>query len=756
MAALAIQLLLVVLVPTLDRFDKYPDAAALAAAGRLTPERRLDFSPFYLALVAGARRVAGDPTPPLLALQLALAALAAGAVTARAARHLPHPWALAAGALVALDLGLAVHARVLEPEVVQIACVAGCLALLPTGRRRDALLAGALAALSLATRATLAPLFLAGVPLALRLALGPGRAFRRVAVAFLLPVVATLAALQLRSLALVGPPLAAPMNPGTVFFEGNQPLSHGASAVYPPLVLALTADRLDEPDPAHQVYRDIARADAGRPLPAAEVNRVWGARARAALAEAPGRALRRLAEKLRLTFQAAAPHDVGAAADLARRLPLPAWLWPLAGAAALAGVAGLALERRRLAPWTLELLLAGNQLAVILVFYASARQRLLLLLAFAPLAAAAGARLHAAWRDGRRRPAALGILGVLLLALALSPAGERARDASRLQAGATAANRIFRTLERVEAGGASAASDQARLEGVIAAITEAPWLFDRIRPAGLPLDEAALLARVADRLAPRAARSPAAAFDLATLELRLGRRAEGRTRLAALVRENARFDRGGLGPSDPRTLLARFAARDGDRATARRLLDEALAAQPGDPFALAERVALAGDDGDAGSDTADLARLERTFGRLESRWLAGRALLAQGHADAAVAALAAVTAALPDAREPWIDLAAALGAAGQLEAGADAYLRAMQLALQPLQREREIVPLFLSLAERRPDDFAAQVYALQVLHQHGRRDEARAWLAARPALGGVPGVEAIARELATGGAAAVR
>jgi hypothetical protein len=43
-----------------------------------------------------------------------------------------------------------------------------------------------------------------------------------------------------------------------------------------------------------------------------------------------------------------------------------------------------------------------------------------------------------------------------------------------------------------------------------------------------------------------------------------------------------------------------------------------------------------------------------------------------------------------------------------------------------------------------------------VLHQHGRRDEARAWLAARPALGGVPGVETIARELATGAAAPVR
>ena len=160
---------------------------------------------------------------------------------------------------MALDRHLLVYARILEPEVCLLFCLLAFLWLLDQKTRLAPWLAGGSAALCLAIRPTFLPAFLL-VPLYYWLRGDPGKPWRGKSSAFLAPVAAVLL-LALRASAVTGDPRTPMMNPGTVFFEGNNPLSQGTSAIYPPVVLAFVRHSGDEPDPAHQHYRRIARAE---------------------------------------------------------------------------------------------------------------------------------------------------------------------------------------------------------------------------------------------------------------------------------------------------------------------------------------------------------------------------------------------------------------------------------------------------------------------------------------------------------------
>lgn len=697
--------ILAMLYPSPGAFRKYALAAEQILDGVLPAERVMDFSPLYLYLSLAAERWLTRPEGTLLWLQIGLGAASVALVFHLLQRRVASWLATAAALTLALDPHLLTYERILEPEVCLLFGLLAFLTTLDSTHPRAPWLAGGLAALCLAARPTFLPAFLL-VPLLYRLSGASGRLWWRRSLAFLIPVVLILGLLAWRAYAVTGDTRTPVMNPGTVFFEGNNPLSLGTSAIYPPVVLADVRHSGEIPDPAHQYYRDVARADAGRELSIAEVNAFWSRRATAFIRDHPGRFLKLLGGKLKNAFHGFRWHDVPLASKIDQRLALvPAVPFALLSALALLGAL---FEVGRLRDSLLYYALGLSQLAVMLVFYVSARQRIVLLPAVLYFAAVAVERLV---RE-RRRGWPWWIL-ILLVALSLSLPDDAMLDESyRRQAALETEHRLQQIRDKSRQQPLAWHADL-----VVEAVASAPWWLDWLRPAYFPRDRGSLDERVARLLASRRPTAAAARFDLAAVELEAGQLDDARRLLEPLAARGREVYRGARQPSLPRTLLARVAAEQGDREGAITLLEEDLERSPGNPFVLSELIALT-------DDPAYQEPLIRYWSRLDSQFVLGRALLRHGRPHDAARALGFVVTRRPDLRDARVLLAAALGEDGEIEAGVRQYLVATDIRLEPLLESRRIVSLFRHWADERVERADVQLTTAQVLHQHGYFGEA--------------------------------
>ena len=711
LATLALHGLVAWLYPLGGAFRKYSLAAKQYLTGELPAERLMDFSALYFYLSVWAERLLPWPEAALTWLQVILAAASVALVFHLFERRMGMAWAAAAALAMALDRHLLVYARILEPEVCLLFCLLAFLWLLDRKTRLAPWLTGGFAALCLAIRPTFLPALLL-VPFYYWLRGNRGRVWRGKSFAFLVPVAVVLLLLALRAAAITGDPRTPMMNPGTVFFEGNNPLSQGTSAIYPPVVLAFVRHSGDEPDPAHQHYRRVARAEnahLGHELTIAEVNAYWSGLALQFIKDHPRRWLQLLGVKLKRAFHGFRWHDVPTAWKLDQRLFfIPAVPFALLSALAFAGAL---FEARRWRESLLYFALAGIQLAVMLVFYVSARQRLVLLPALLYFAAVGARRLarERAW------PA---LLLVALLALTFSLPDDAMSDESYRRRGWRETEaRLEQVRERSREQPLALHADLA-----VEAVASAPWWLDWLRPAYFPHDDGTLEERVAAALAARPRASPGADFDLAAVDLAAGQLAEARRLLEPLSEAEHFVYRGGRQPSQPLTLLARATALAGDRDRAVALLERALERAPGDPFTLAELVAL-------GEGTYRESLL-RTWGQIDAYYLLGRALQVHGRPREAAQVLRLVVSRLPDFRDARVLLAAALGASGEIDRGARHYLEATRSRPEPILAGPEISDLFRRWAASHPESLEARLYAAQVLHRHGHFAEALAMLEA--------------------------
>ncbi|MEO1365631.1 MAG: hypothetical protein AAFX50_00550 [Acidobacteriota bacterium] len=701
LGALAVFVAAAALSPAVS-FGKYTLAAESWIDGTFPAERVVDFSPLYLFLHVGTSALGFGPGA-FEALQIGLAALCVALLFALIHPRLGFRLAVLGAVVFALDRHLLVYQRVLEPEIVLLSALLGFFVLLDHRTAAAAAGAGVLAGLALLTRPTFLPIFLA-VPLYFRW-LAPAPAWGRRSLAFLAPVAAAAALLTLH----VGSLRAPVMNPGTVFFEGNQPLSRGTSAVYPPLVLAMVRADLATADSAHLHYRTVARAAVPGASPAA-VNGAWSARARSFLVDEPAAAAARFQRKLRYALHAYRWHDVPAADRHDRRMPWPSLPFSLLSTLALGGLIAGARRWRGLLPFYA---LFAVQMAVMLVFYVSMRQRLVLLPAIVCFAAVALGHLVAARRKG------LIALVIAVLTLSLTLPDDAMRDDTYQQLGYLEAGPKLAAIERAE-GPLSR-----QREAIVDAMASMPWWSDWIRPAFVPQDDRTLDARVVERLLEAVDRAPA--YSRASLELDLaralvdvGRLDEARPRLEALVELDFRAYRGSRMPSDPRIVLAELETRAGDRGRARGLIEAGLDASPANPFALA---ALAALDPDAETDA--VARLDRYLGEPDRRWVYGRTLIRFGEPRRAAAQLAPLVDAFPTVRAVKVHFALASGLAGDLDRAVDALVEANAIHVEPVIAVERMATVIRRWADRRPDDPAAQVRAAELLHQHGFVGDAR-------------------------------
>jgi hypothetical protein len=750
------------LVPLPGSFGKYPIAARQLASGELAAERKIDFSPLYLGL-----NQAGLRLEPLLGkletflpwLQIGLLALAAALAAGAASRHLGRKAGAAFALLLATDRHVLAYVRMLEPEILLLALLAAWLYLLDEGERDGVVepqglienspgeiffgegrgeappyigsppspsaergaggrgpfpvwrlaAAGTAAALAIATRPTFLPVFLLVAPLYLGFRHGfrPFGPWLRRSAIFAAPLALALLLLGWRAAAATGDFRAPAMNPGTVFYEGHQPLSTGTSARYPPSIhLAIRGTKDQQPDVGHVLYRRIAREEKADPdLPIAQVNDFWAGKAANFLRDQPALALRRAATQLRYALHAYSFHDVSQAMLYEQRLPGLLLPFSLLAAFALWGAAAAARKFKSL---LLFYAILAAQLGVMTLFYVSARQRLVLLPAIIFFALVGLADL----RSRGRRGVVLGLLlGVLALVLAIRDPAQQDDFHGRSAFSASLARREAITTA-LGAGGTLASL---REEVCIAAATMASRLEDT-RPADYPQDQESIEECVARQLRKELEvaggwRRNALEFDLGGMELLLGNLEAAEQRLRPLAEEEQKFLRDGGEPSMPDFYLARIAFLKGDQEAARRELEKGLEKSPGEPFLLGDLWALTGEE-------KYKEQLLRYYSQLDQDWIGGRALLFYGKPEPARQELEKVVDRLPSPRRPRLELAIALAELRRDQEALGQLRIAYKGPGEPCAQASRLMPLLERLAAVAPTA-EARIEIGTLLFHHG-------------------------------------
>ncbi|MEO1915409.1 MAG: hypothetical protein ABGW98_16320, partial [Myxococcales bacterium] len=231
------------------------------------------------------------------------------------------------------------------------------------------------------------------------------------------------------------------MNPGTVFFEGNHPLSRGISAEYPPIVASMVEinRNVPVPDEAHVRYRSIARIELEQNPSIGDVNAIWAGKALAFIRAEPVRYVKGIADKASRIFRDYRWHDIGNAESYASTLPnLDGFFAALSTLALL----GMVWELRR---WRANLFLYAYVLAqvgVMLIFYVSARQQIVTvppLIFFAAAAARSLIQLR-----GKAIP---WLVLIVPLFVVLLNSSDMVRDKVHMAAGASRAGEIAQEIE---------------------------------------------------------------------------------------------------------------------------------------------------------------------------------------------------------------------------------------------------------------------------------------------------------------------
>ncbi len=698
-------------------FVKYNLAAKLFLKGELSPTRLMDFSPLYFELALFLERLFAGTQRVFTALdwgQIAAVAAAAGLLYISLARRFATGFAVLGALAFAFDPHVLVYERIFEPEVFLVLCLLGCVVFVENRSQRSCLIAGVFAAAAITLRPTFMPLFAGAAPVYFLLAGLRGRLLVDRSFAFVFPVMLAAAFLGVRTDRITGDWSTPVMNPGTVFFEGNQALSQGTSAMYPPLVATMFTGDASEPDAGHGYYRRLAKEERRRVLSIAEINAFWIGKTTSYIFAEPGRYLRLLATKSVRIFHDYRWHDVPLAQNYDASLPARKGYCALIAALALVG-AVMRSPHARVDFFFYIFALA--QIGVMLIFYVSARQQMVMV---PVLAFFATGMLEATWRL-RWRSVALILPVAALVAIFLSP-DDAIRDDIHREQGLAQSNRTF------ERAGAVIGSGRLAWHPEIPAkvLALAPWRTAWARPGYVDQEERTITEAAIEILRNDPKQSFLDEFDLATLELEAGDLDAAQARFESLAETGHLAYRTYYQASDPRFYLGRIAALRGEHDQAIEHLEAALVTSPGDPFVLAELIAM--DD-----DPELRSQLAAYYSRLDGNLILGETFLYHGQGAKAVAELQALHKSLPGFRRGAINLAVAYGRDGQVDKGARLYVESLRLDPMPLLQSNGVGALFRSWAALHPMDLGVQLQTARVLYLHGRFREALAILRQLPA-----------------------
>jgi tetratricopeptide (TPR) repeat protein len=677
-AALLIHSLLIFSFLPRGQLLKYPQAAKAVIENRIHGERLLDFSPLYLQLHISILKIFPDGTNAVLWIHLILTAVSVCLLFQVLQRYFSIPIAVAGAITFLLDRSVIVYTQAFEPEPVLMFLILAFLFFVTGSSYLSHIAAGIALGLAFLARPNFVPMLVV-IPLYFYFRRQNTRTFLLSSLACCLPILFALAGLWTRNAIVTGYFSPVFMNPGTTFYEGNNPFSWGTSAMYPPMVNAVSGAHPGEVDYHHEVYRSFARKITGKHLTLPEVNEYWITKSLNFLKDHPLQTIRLFATKLFHFFHDYQWHDLPNAFwnERALRESLVPSV-PFAVVSALA-LFGLWAARRR---WKEFLIIYGmflSQFLVMMMIYVSSRQRASIISLFVFFACAAVSYFC----EDRTK---LRLLVVILpLALMLFVRSDLMYEETRLWEN----NRISKIWldnayrERSQSNWKAAAELAAR------ALAATPYYLDLCRPSGLSFEPDGF---------PEAAfhlitsRDYSSQFDRAVLSVEAGRAADADKILNGLLSEGGRIKRDYYQSSDPYYYSARVSLLRNQRESAIENLQTALNRTPGDPWTLALLSILTGDG-------RYKQQLLRYIDDIDAQFLLGQAALEYGKAEEAVRSFEYVVAMIPEYRPGWIYLAAALGKAGRYAEGSQQYIHAMKLKQDPVMLEQKILKLYEGLLQ---------------------------------------------------------
>ncbi len=706
-------------------FTIYTLAASLRAAGRLEPFRVPDFSPFYFHLHLLLARTGLSYAPTLHAIEILATSLTAALFARLCLEFFPVRVALAGGLLFVLSPAPLLLSQLLLPEVWRLLFdVSALLAFVlfrRTRRLRHVIAAALLLGLSASTRPTALVL---AVGLAAALLVTDGLEGLRPAAVLVAGPLLFLSLVALRNGALTGSVDLTVMDPGAVFYLGNNPSSRGTVADSP-LLKQMEADVGGQPDYVHVLYKRFPAVALGRSVSASEASGYWSRKAFAFLRRHPGEALRLAGEKLALVCRAWEPPDSIPAFELERNLRaahVP--LLPFSLLVSL-GVVGVWTLRRRVAD-VLPLLACGAACAAsVLLFYVNTRMRAPLLPFAAFFACAALDALRRGFATRAWRAVAAGTLAVVaFFALLQVPTDTEAT----LRHGFFA--QYSASLLRAEAANLRNRGSRERAAAVVArSVATAPFSAEEMTLANLPYPPggpiaASLEAARAEVAAGTATRDRL--FDLGILLYEARDLEAARKVFVALETSGGRFDRGGRCAPAPAFYLARIVELDGgERREAERLFRSALRTAPGDAATLAHLSVLCEESRRPAEAAALREELFAERPDVDAAFTLGRACLERGDAREAALWHGRVARWLPDFRRARLYAAAAFSGAGDVASAVSHAEEAFSLREDPIGLEAFILPAYEQAARNEPGSAAARFRLGRALRRYGRFMEAR-------------------------------
>lgn len=691
----------------LGQFTKYQTAALQYLNGRILPERLLDFSPLYLGVHIIVQYLPANPEQWINCIHIILLSLTNTLLFFILRRHTGIILSLAGASAFALGKSVIIYGYIFEPEPFMMFFLT---ALVFFSGRKDFLscaAAGLSLALCMLTRPTFAPLVLI-VPLYYRLQGMDRKEMIKATMIFLAPVILGLILISARNYQLQGSFSPVFMSPGTVFFDGNNPLSYGVAAAYPNVVQDLTQQFPEESDYQHAIYRMVARKATGSNMTSVETNRFWAAKAANYILDSPGHFLSLTAHRIFYLFHEYRWHDLYDAWSADQKLQKQGLLFiPFAiiSSLALVGiVSGLSSWRAYFLLYAVFLIQTG----LMALTYATDRQRVGIYPFFIFFAAIAITDFCK-----RRRGRLIAAIFIIILALCFSNENSLMKD-----------NRHgWKGYDNYSTLLSEAAKDRDTLNfksGVLKsaqALAFAPWTITHARLADLPVSPIDLAGMALNEMASLRSDNPSTQMDRALLLIEAARFDESEIILNGLQQKGYMFEYNDGRLPEPAYYLGRIAFLRGKREDAVSFMQKALHKLPGNPVIMGQLYCLTGKE-----DYADA--IFRYYDNLDAYFYLGRACIESGRPEQASKYLELLCSALPEYQGGQVSHAAALGKTGQYRQAAEVLLTTIgeNTGMVPFE-EDEFMNIFQGWAkqDRSPD---ALYWHGIILRKYGRFSEA--------------------------------